>query len=176
MKAIKSADQNASAFAIDTRDLVNAGTKIPINEVWTYAAMRSVVRRKIDGGDHALQVALNRLARDHGIEFKNVRGVGYQRLDDEGIVDHLPADRSKIRRVVRRSRLRAANIKDYDALPNEAKLNHDLHAATIGVIQVMFKSKTMKRIRAEAERVHGEIDSDRVLSVFRRAKAVEEDI
>ena len=172
---IKSSDNDASAFSIDVRDLITDGQNIDVGDVWTYKAMQQTVRRVVHGGDHALQTALSRLARDHAIEFKNVRGVGYLRLDDVGIVDRLPKDRNRIRRTVRRSRMRAANIRDYDSMPNETKLSHDLHAATIGVIGSMLKNRTMKRIRQEAERVHGEIDSERVLSMFRRAKAVEDE-
>ena len=82
-------------YSYDRRRFVEIGMTVEAGDVWSFKQMAEQVQRPVDGADPALQHALRVLARDHGREFKNLRKVGYLRLDDEAIVGEAENDRER---------------------------------------------------------------------------------
>ncbi len=163
----------ASDFSLSVNKLVEAGQKVDVGEVWTFLDMAEVIGKKCEGGSSWVQTALLRLAKQHGIEFANVRSVGYQRLSDEAIVEQLPADRKKIASVVKRTELRAANVRDYGGLPNHLKHQHDAHTTVARFIGQFMRPKVVRRLEAELSG-STEVDIDRVLGLFKRPRQIEQ--
>ena len=161
----------ASRYGLDVRTLIEHGQNVAENSLWSFKDMAAQIERQVDGGgDKCVQEALNRLARDYGIEFRNVRKLGYLRLDDRGIVDHIPKDREKVVRVTKRSKLRVANLGNYGSLTEDEKRQYDLHSAMLGVLGVLTRPKTIRLIEKEIGRVKNvEVDANRVVELFRPA-------
>lgn len=158
---------NPGVFTFETRRLVEQAQETEVNGVWSYAAMTELVGHEIDGSSPTLQAALKRLSRDHGIEFKNVRNMGYLRLDESGIVEMAPIDRQTIRRRISRAAQRTGNIKNWEALTDHYKREADTHRSLIAVMRQLLKPSAVKRIRDEVDRVHDKIDVDGTLALFR---------
>lgn len=160
---------NPGMHAHEARQLVDQGREIAIDHVWTYRSMGDMLGREIAGDDSALQVALRRLSRDHGVEFKNVRKVGYLRLSDEGIVDHAGPDRLAISRKVRRAAQRAGNVQNYEAL--NLKLQNDLnaHRTVLAIVREAVKPSSVRAIAREVEKAHREIDPrEATIALFKK--------
>lgn len=156
-------------YAHETRRFVEIGMSIEPNSVWAYSQMAEQLGRKVDGADGALQAALRLLARDHGREFKNIRKIGYLRLDDEGIVSEAGSDRAAVNRKVRRSVMRSSNIQQWDALNDNLKREVDAHRSILHLMRHLLKPSSIKRVRGEVDRVHDELAVDQVVALFRNS-------
>lgn len=170
MSNFRSPNSNASSFSVDVNDLIKAGLAVPVGEVWTFASMTTILGRKPNGGDGSVQRALKYLCLQHGVEFENVRSDGYRRLSDQGIVGVLPRDRMRVRSVVKRSKIRMSNVQDYAALPNHAKLQHDTHAAVLGVMSALNSPKIIKAIEVDHARSKATVDEHAVMALLVKPK------
>lgn len=148
-----------SDFSYIVGELVKAAQMVQPNELWTYEAMSEAIGVKIqNGGDGRLQAAIKRLSRDHAVDLKNVRTVGYRRLDSPGIVGGLPADVEKIRRQAKRSGRKARNA-EYNALSISEKSALDRHMAYVGTIELFSAPKGQKAIEG-AMKVGGRLPDE----------------
>lgn len=160
-----------SAFTYEVRALVDAGQQIEAGAVWTYERIAEIIGApQVNGNHSSLQKALARLSRDHGIEFSNVRKVGYVRLDDPGIVEAMPADRSTIQRKVKRSVQRSDNVKDWSTLSNEQQAELNASRAILAAIRRAVNRKTVEQVKAEARLLSAEPDMQKTIEFFKKAK------
>lgn len=156
-------------YAHEVRRFVDIGVTIEPETIWTYEAMRQQMNRTVDGADSALQQALRVLARDHSVEFKNIRKHGYLRLSDEGIAHESGNDRTAVNRKVKRSVLRSSNIQNWDALNDNLKREVDAHRSILHLMRHILKPSNVKRVRSEVDRQHAELDLDETLRLFRNS-------
>jgi hypothetical protein len=154
-------------FTYETRKLVESGLNIEINQVWTYREMSDLLGMEVAGSTPSLQAALKRLSRDHGCEFKNLRNIGYLRLDDVGIVEMSTPDRQSIRNRVARSIQRTTNIRKWEELSDHYKRELDAHRSVVSLMRQILKPSSMKQIRAEVERARDTIDLEQTLELFK---------
>lgn len=161
---------NQSLYSEEVALLIQAGLEIQENGVWTYAAMSELLRREMAGNDSALQTALQRLARDHAIEFKNIRTEGYLRLDDRGIAGMASPDRQAVRSRVKKGIRRSSNIRDWNDLDEPLKREVDAHRSVLAVMRHILKPASINKVRAEVQKAHDEIDLDKTLDLFRPKK------
>lgn len=157
----------ASTWASDVRALIDAMLLLSANEILTYTAMEQLLGKTIKGDSSEYQVARERLARDYHVEIKTIPRVGAQRLDDGGIVEELPRDRDAIHRKVHRSIRRAGNIEDYGALTNAQKLEHDRHAAHLGLMAELNKPHVARAIDDRVRKEPLRIDVDKLIEALR---------
>ncbi len=157
---------NVSLYTFEVNRLIDEGRKVPVGAIWTYEEMSVALEREVTRHFLHLNVALRRLARDHGIEFTNVRGEGYKRLESVGIVGEFKKDRQSIKTKINRSNLRASNV-DYGALPDAKKAEHDTHRAVLGALTLCTSRKVIGRLHQEAKQVSGQIDPEKVLKLFK---------
>lgn len=161
-------------FTRDVRVLVDEALKLKPNEVWTYKQISDALERTVDGSDGALQEAIKRLARDHTTELKNIRKVGYVRLDDAGVVAQAGPDRQGIHRRVKRAVMRASNIRDWEALSDRHKLEATAHRSLLGLIHHVTRPSVIKQVRDEAETKRAELDVDSVIALIRGNRGIKE--
>lgn len=163
------ADIDKKAWPYWVRRLVDEGLKLRANELWTYEQIGEIIEDpNVHGSTSALQEALRRLSRDHGVEFKNVRKVGYVRLDDSGIADRAPHDRRAVGRRIKRAQQRSSNIKDWDALSDERKRETDAHRSILNLIRMAVSPASVRRVRHEVTRVNDELDPEKLIELFQR--------
>lgn len=163
------AGEAASRFSYDVRQLVEAGLQVKVNHVWHYADMQALLGRDLTGNDAALQTAIRRLSRDHACEFKNIRRVGYVRLDDEGIVSEAPGDRLKIGRKIKRASQRSTNIRDWENLTDSLKREVDAHRSILGLMRSILRPASVRRVREEVNRARAELDVEQTVKLFRKS-------
>lgn len=156
--------------AHEVRRIIDIGLSVEVDTLWTYAQMAEQMGREVVGNDSALQKALARLSRDHGVEFKNVRKIGYIRLSDQGIVDQSGGDRVGITRKVRRVSQRSANIQNFDALTDSLKLEVNAHRTVLALMREIVKPSAVRRVKQEVDRARTELDIDSTLALFRRSQ------
>lgn len=142
----------------DIRLLIEAGQSVEAEHVWTYQAISALLQREVSGNDSALQTALRRLSRDSGIEFRNIRKIGYLRLSDEGIVDQAPTDRLGVSRKVKRISQRAGNVQSYVSLPPRLQQELDAHRTVLAVMRDVVKPSNVKKISDEVALQKRELD------------------
>ena len=155
-------------YVTDARQLVEIGMMIEPNTVWSFKEMAEQLGRPMEGSDQALQRALRVLARDHGKEFKNIRNVGYLRLNDEGIVGEAPRDREGVKRRVKRAALRSSNVVDWNALADPLKRELDAHRSILALLRHIVTPKAVKRVRSEVDKLHDELPLTETLKLFRK--------
>jgi len=158
-------DINASSYAFETRKLVEAGQRITPNTLWSYQNIGKVIEREVDGSTGSLQAAMRLLSRDYGVEFKNVRKIGYIRLNDEGIISMAGGDRKGINRRVKRSVQRSGNIQDWDALSGPKQREVDAYRSIFSALRIILHPSRLKRVRHEVDRIHDELDTKTTLEI-----------
>ena len=77
-------------------------------------------RHELNG---AVQTARRHMVRDHGVEFKNLRGIGFRALADNEQADAVNYDVGRIRRIGQRRQKRAERV-DPNRLTADERLRH----------------------------------------------------
>ena len=132
--------------------------------------MTALLGKETTGNSGALQAALRILSRDHGVEFKNLRKIGYVRLDDIGIIEMAAPDRQSIKKRVGRSIQRSANIQNWEGLADKYKREADTSRSILAVIRQATTIKTLNRVRKEVTKAHDELDLERTLALFQKSR------
>lgn len=158
----------ASRHAYDVNLIVTKAVAIEAGALWHFAEIAAHLGRpRISGSDPALQAARRILAAEHGIELQNVRREGYRVATDRQIIEALPKDAAGIRKRAKRSRQRAANVVDFDALPDQLKIAHNAHAGLMGVIELVTGARTVRRVEAAVSPDAVAADPQAVLDLIR---------
>lgn len=136
-------------LSIDTQTLERALLIIPVGGVVSYSELSGLIGRDVqDDASHNLSSARHRVQRDHAMCFEPVRGSGLKRLSDESIVGTVAAAFGRVRNIARRGRNRLACVQDFDALPNDLKVRHNLAASIFGVLSHVTKESSAKKLEA----------------------------
>lgn len=94
---------STTKLSADVRVLIELAQTISPGEMLTYRAMTEAIGRNIQSKLYIWLQAQDRLAKDSGILFANVRNVGYQRIKTEHLPDVGTRARTRIRRISRRT-------------------------------------------------------------------------
>lgn len=133
--------------SIDTTTIERFLSQVSVGHTVPYETLTTLIGRDVTGkARHILNSAIRRLRRDQHQAFAAVRGVGVQRLDDVQIASSGQAGVRKITGVCRRSRAVLACVQNFEALPNDAKLKHNVALSVFGAIAHIGQSATMRRI------------------------------
>lgn len=138
---------------------VNPGQRI------TYGQLSELMGKKITGGYPHLQHALKTLERE-GVIFANVRGEGYERLDDVGIVDTFEMERLHIRRKATRVMNRLTSVRDFNSLPNEKKVAHNAAVSGLSAISSMLHPRKMRNLEQAVEKAQHHLSLTKTLAAF----------
>lgn len=139
----------------------------PHGEMFTFAALSKHIGRPIDGGDAVLQRAMKRLEQQNGICFANIRGVGYRRQTDNGLVQETTRNRTLLQRRAKRYGRRLTKVENFEALSNEEKLTHQAHLSLFGAISSMASKKGVERIQRIATASSQKLALRKTLEAFR---------
>lgn len=150
---------------IDTRAIFDRLKQVPIGGSITYDALSALLGRPVSGGTPTLQSALRALERD-GCVFANIRGQGYQRLDDVSIVKASEHDRLLIRRKARRAVERLTSVQNFEALPNDMKVKHNAAMSGFGAIVSIMHPSKMKTLEEKVEAAQAKLPLAKTLAAF----------
>ena len=120
---------------------------IPVGQVVSYETFQAEIGLDVRGDKrYVLAQARKHLERD-AVVFEAVRGVGYKRLDDIQTVKTSAGYIKKARHAARRGVIRATAVADYNSLPNEVKVQHNLVASLCGAIVEVTKARIVTQLR-----------------------------
>jgi len=137
------------ARRIETQQLITALMSLEQGERISYDDLSQVIQRDVRGVPHLLSAARRECARQ-GTQIDCIRAWGMINATDRERADasgHIRA----LKRAATRGRQRVHSVVDFDALPPEAKIRQQAHAAVLGAIESVAKSSSLKRISKIAE-------------------------
>lgn len=148
----KSSGRAIPELSVDTQTIERLLWTIPTGETVSYGTLSEAIGRDVQHtARHILDSARSRVLRDRHMVFEPVMGIGLKRLDDIGIVG---TGTSVVRRIFNLSRSgirKLAAVADFDKLPNDQKLHHNLTMGQLGMLAHATKSSTMKKLEARTE-------------------------
>lgn len=117
----------------DCRVMLRLATE---SEPLTYAQMRELLGRPMAGRDPALQRAIFLLARDEGLHFQCIRGVGYLRLSNRGAstIKH-PRKVKHVRRVGARTLRESRAIPEDELSPSERVTKYAMERSLTNLVR-----------------------------------------
>lgn len=139
-------------ISVDARVLLARLKSAQVGEIVPYSELSRLVGRDVQKDGRHILVSARKWARHDRILFGAVTGRGLQRLDDTGKVRAGSGMMDKIRRTSRRAAQVLAAVEDFNALPNEMKIQHNMSLSIFGIIQQATSSKTQCKI---SEHVQG---------------------
>ena len=98
-------------------------------------------------GRGALQTARHAMLHEQGAVFATLQTIGLKRLSDEEVVETTPSVMRRIRRLGRRQvETLVKGVKDFDRLPNAAKIAHNTSVAQLAAVAQAAGRVEQKRI------------------------------
>ena len=116
-------------------------------EIVSYDAMTAAIGRDVHQRRHAIAKALRALMSEARVVFSAVRGVGYQRLDDAGIVATGADSLQRIRRTSRRGVKKLVCV-DFENLSPEQRLSHNTRMTVLAMVGDATSGASVKRVEA----------------------------
>lgn len=153
-------------MSIDTRMLYDRLKKAAIGDVVSFTQMTELLGRSVDGACGNVQSALHRLEGE-GIAFANVRGTGYQRMNDVEVVNSAEHAREGIRRKAKRAVRRLTCVQEFDRLPNEMKVKHNAALSGFGAIASIMSPGRVKSLEEAVARVGAQLPLAKTLEAFK---------
>lgn len=136
--------------SIDTQTLERVLLTVEMGDVVSYKKLSEAIGRNVQNGAwHLLQSARHRVQREYDILFEPVRGEGLKRLDDAAIVGTVTATFNRVKNIARRGRQKIACVQDFDALPNDVKVKHNVAASIFGVLGQLTKESSVKKLEGQ---------------------------
>lgn len=138
-----------------------------IGEVITYAELTELIGRDVQGAArYVLHSARNMAMREDRAVFGVNTDVGLVRLDDCAVVDAGADGMAKARRAIRKGARVLGCVNNFDAMPNEKKIQHNTALSLFGALHEAMKPKSVARIEAAVTREAGEIPFAKTLELF----------
>lgn len=161
-------------MSIDTMALIKYLTeKKDENGLITYQELSEVIGRDIQKEARGcLKTAQNRLLNDEGISFGVIRGEGIRKLSQEEVVDASDAPIMRSRRLAKRGFARLTKgIQDFENLPREKQIKHNVAASIFGMINHMTKAKSIQKLIPAVEKASGILPVMKTIEAFKKEKS-----
>lgn len=137
-------------LSVDTQLLFDRLIKAKIGETVTYQELSGLIGADVQGRARGLlRTARKKAMREERMVFGVVRNVGLKRLDDSGIVSTGQLTLAKIRRQARMGMVQLACVRNFDAMPNEAKVAHNTHMSMLGALVAATKPTKVKALESK---------------------------
>jgi hypothetical protein len=136
-------------LSVDTLAVEKILCAIEIGDVVPYETLSGAIGRDVQHqARHILDSARQRCLRERQMVFAPVFGVGMKRLDDIGIISTGTSAVKRINNMARVGSRKLAAVANFDALPNDQKVKHNVTMSQLGVLAHMTKGSTAKKIEA----------------------------
>lgn len=140
---------------VDSRILLARLKRTTPGEIITYSELSGLVGRDVQRQHRHILDSARKWARKDRVIFGVVTGEGLQRLDDTGKVKAGIGAMARIRRASRRAAQTLTAVEQFDDLPNEMKIEHNMALSVFGIIQQATSSGMQKKIAAKVDGVEG---------------------
>ncbi len=156
-------------LSIDAKVLFDALIDIPKGGVIGYIKLTSLISKDVQKQGYGyLATARTKALRENGLVFEAVRGVGLKCLtDEENARSTGTATIRKIRRASSKAIRKLTAIDDFDGLPNDAKVNHNMALSVLGVFRHMTKPKKIEQLEQKITETKAQLPLNKTLEIFR---------
>jgi hypothetical protein len=144
--------------SIDTQILERALLLVGVGDVVTYAQLSGVISRDVqEEARHHLASARRRVLRGHRMVFEPVMNVGLKRLDDAGKIAAGRWHIKRSRNQAKFAQVKVSAVDDFDALPNNLKVEHNMSLAQTGALLHMTSPRSVEKLKGSFETTKKEL-------------------
>lgn len=155
-------------LSLEAKALYERLKSAAIGETVEYKELSALIGRSVQGsGRGVLNTARRMCEKEHQIVFDVILAVGLKRLDDIGIVNTGEHAIAKIRRASGRAARRITCVSNYDSLPNDAKVKHNLYVSVCGAVHGVLRSERIDKLTKKIEQAHASLPLLKTLEAFK---------
>lgn len=142
--------------------------QVPVGEVVEYEELSILVGRKVQQswGYSLMMTARRKALRDDRAVFSPVTNVGLKRLSNVEIAYTGPHYMKRLRNTSSRG-LKVIACVNYESLPQDAKIQHNMYASAFGALSHFSKASSIKRIEAKVTEAHSTLPLQKTIDAFR---------
>jgi len=156
MDTEKKQKRTVGQLGLDTRVLRDRLLRAGTGEKVSYDELSALIKRDVRTDARSnLGSARRILQSEYQIVFSVVRTEGLVRLTDAENVESAAADATRaVPRAARRVAKRMTAVRDFDALPNETKIQHNAGLCYLQTVGALAKQKPMKQLELEVAKAN----------------------
>jgi hypothetical protein len=155
-------------ISLDARMLYERLQKTGVGDVIEYEELTSVIGKDVrNGARRFLDTARNRALNSDHMVFGTIIGVGIKRLSDVDIVSTGEYTRRRIRRMSGRAIKTLTAVRDFNSLPNDAKIRHNTFVSLYSAISHASSNPSVKRIEAQVSESNSKLALIRTLEALK---------
>jgi len=160
-------------MSIETSLLVERLKQSAVGDVVTYAEMSTLVGRNVQGDGYSAMASARRICqREERMVFEVIRNEGLKRLNDSGIVATGGVNLKRLGRQARRGVKTLACVTDFDALPPDQQVEHNMTMSMLGALAQMVKPKQQEKLRLAVANAQQRLPLTKTLEMFTNGGAV----
>lgn len=162
-------------LSLETQVIVERLGKAAVGDLVTYQELRDLTGLDVQHDGRGVMESARRICqRDSRMVFGAVMNEGLKRLDDQGIVGTGGVTLKRIGRAARRGVRTLGCVKDFDALPESARVEHNMSVSVLGALGQMTKRNKLEQVRLAVSNAQTKLPLARTLEMFvGKAKAKE---
>lgn len=156
-------------MSIDSRTVYERLIQTAIGETVTYDELTALIGRDIRSprAMGRLTTARRAVLHENNIVFGVIQKIGLKRLDDIEIVATGQQSVNRIKNLARRCVERLTiGVREFDKLPNEAKVRHNTYVSMVGAVHMMTKPANIKLLEAKISQSKAVLPLAHTLEVF----------
>lgn len=151
-----------------TQRLVEVLAALAIGDTVSYGKLAERCDIPVKTVKNRLQSAKAITLRDHHVIIETVRGEGIVRIGQQDVTAPVARQRNKARRAAGKGQdLISDGVTDWNALPNETKVQLHTESAVLGTIRLVTDHTTRRRLTESVRVVNGEQSLGRTLDLLR---------
>jgi len=152
----------------DARLLYQRLAKMNVGDFISYQDLGEIIGRNVQQeGRGFLNTARLMAEREDGKTFGVIINEGLKCLNSGEIINTAAFSIGHIKRTSRRSMKRIACITDLSTLPNDEKIRLNTYASILGVMSVMAKGSSIKKIEARVQETQEQLPYVKTLEAFK---------
>ncbi len=155
-------------MSADTRAVRLALSQLKEGDTITWVELnKSVPGRTLQGAHAYIQQSARRsLLTDERMVFDCQRGVGVRRCTDDAKVTGSAATTTKVRRALKRGVKRLNAVENFEALPRELQVQHQLKKTVWGMQLHLLTAKALAKISARVTETKNDLPPKVALALF----------
>ena len=155
-------------LSIDSRLLYERLKAAKVGETVTYEDLTGIIGRDVQKEAYGnLTTALKLVQREDGLVFGTVIGVGRKRLNDEEIVGTAGDTIARVKSISKKGIRKITSVKNFDALPNDAKIQHNAALSILGVFQEISKPSKVRAVENKVKQSQNKLSLATTLDAFK---------
>jgi hypothetical protein len=155
------------SLSADSRLVYNRLKAANVGDTIPYAELSQIVGRNVQTTARSTLDTARRMAmREDRYVFGVSANVGLVRLDDCSIVDFGSTGAVRARRAIRKSARVLGCVADFNAMPNDKKIQHNAMLSLYGALYEAVKPSGIAKVELAVDKASGELPMRKTLELF----------